>query len=162
MARARDSGTVRSNRSARVSEAGFTLVELTVTLVIVGVLAVVALPRFTGRSDYDQLAAADRMIAAVRFARSVAIAQNRTVYVIASASQLRACFDNACSAAVLDPANGSALTIDLTGTSITLTSSSASFSFDGLGRSSAAVTMSLSGSPVRSFTVERETGYVHS
>ena len=50
---------------ARAS-AGFTLVELIVTIVIVGVLAVVALPRFADTSGYTEFTYQKRVLAALR------------------------------------------------------------------------------------------------
>ena len=42
-------------RQANLSQGGFTPVELTVILVIVGIIAAVAVPRFFDRRDFDNL-----------------------------------------------------------------------------------------------------------
>ena len=140
---------------------GFTLVEMIVVIVVLAVLAVVVLPRFSLTRDFDTLAFHDRALAAVRYAHKLAVAQNTAVHVLTAGNSLSLCFDAGCAAPVTDPAAGQPLVLAApSGT--TLGSSAASFSFDGLGRPSAgAVTFTVGGSPVRSFTVEQETGHVH-
>jgi MSHA pilin protein MshC len=60
--------------SARV--AGFTLVELVTVLIIVGILAVVAIPRFMDHT-FDERGFHDAVKAAVQHARRVAVASRR-------------------------------------------------------------------------------------
>jgi MSHA pilin protein MshC len=56
--------------------AGFTLVELVTVLIIVGILAVVAIPRFMDRS-FDERGFHDEVKAAAQHARRVAVASRR-------------------------------------------------------------------------------------
>lgn len=60
---------------------GFTLVELVVTLIVLGILAVTILPRFANRGDFDQRGAADKVLATLQFARKTAVAARRDVRV---------------------------------------------------------------------------------
>ena len=64
---------------ARSSERGFTVIELIAVIVLIGVLAVVALPRFEGalaqRSDHWR----DQVLAALRHAQSTAQSHRRLV-----------------------------------------------------------------------------------
>lgn len=64
-----------------MKRSGFTLAELLIVLVIVGVLAVVALPRLADRGGLDARGAEDGALAALRFAQKAAIAQRRRVEV---------------------------------------------------------------------------------
>lgn len=68
------------------AEGGFTLIELVVMMVIIGVLAVTALPRFFDRKDFDALGFYDGTLSALRYAQKTAVAQRRLVCVHFSAA----------------------------------------------------------------------------
>lgn len=53
--------------SFRADTAGFSLVELVMVLVILGILAVVAIPRFTGGTPYEARGYFDELVAAARY-----------------------------------------------------------------------------------------------
>jgi MSHA pilin protein MshC len=53
---------------------GFTLIELIACILIIGVLAALAGPRFTGTQAFDQRGYADELAAALRYADGVAVA----------------------------------------------------------------------------------------
>ncbi len=138
---------------------GFTLVEMVVVIVILGIIAVVVLPRFTDRGSFDARGFSDELAALVRYGQKVAIAQHRNVYVVTSGGSVSLCFDAACSQPVPNPAGGNFTRSAPSGVSLT----GASLSFDALGRPSApaAFTIGASGFTARTLTVEKETGYVH-
>jgi MSHA pilin protein MshC len=148
---------------------GFTLMELIVVIVIVGILAIVAMPRMFDRHTFDALRFYDEAQATVRYAQKVAIAQRCNqvqVQITASAITLTLVGAGGCAVTSGTPP------IVIPGTSSNtlpapagVTLSAATFSFDGTGRPipAAAVTIAVttSGEPTRSFVVELETGYVH-
>lgn len=132
-------------------------------IVIVAVLSGVALSRFSGgfartRGFYDEL------VSQVRYARKVAIAQRREVYVRIDAAQSRLCYSaaGACTGAdaVASPTGGAPFRVAVPAG---ITVSAATFGFDALGRYPAAapLTLAVAGEGTLSFTVEHETGYVH-
>ncbi len=143
---------------------GFTLTELVVVIVIVGIVAAIAAPRFMGRTGFDARGFADETAALLRYGQKVAVAQRTSVFVQIQGGSIALCYDAGCSQPVANPADQSPFSKSAPN-GVTLTASAASFSFDALGRPNpdAAVTLSVSaaGEPTRTLTVERETGYVH-
>ncbi len=148
---------------------GFTLVELIIVILLLGVLSFAALPRLTERDDALAQGFADQLAGTLRWAQKTAVAQRRMVYVNVdtTAGRVRACFDAAasCSQPVAAPASG---TLDVTAPArIALTSGTSGttqFSFDGLGRPSLGATLELRASTAagQSFSVlvEQDSGYV--
>jgi MSHA pilin protein MshC len=70
-----------ATRSYAASLRGFTLVELVITMIVMGILAVVALPRFANQSTFESRGFTDQTLAALQFARKVAVASGRNVCV---------------------------------------------------------------------------------
>ena len=56
---------------SRARATGFTMVELVVTLVIIGILAAIALPRFQDNTAFTQRGFSDEVRAALRDRKSV-------------------------------------------------------------------------------------------
>ena len=153
-----------SPRATKIGQAGFTLVELVVTLVILGIIAAVAIPRVVGKSTFDSRGFHDRATATVRYAQKLAIAQRRPIFVCVAAGQISVSSASGC-AAPLGDISGVALSVAAPN-GVTLSSTAAEFSFlSGLGQTSAQVTItlnsSIAGDPARSIVIENETGYVH-
>ncbi len=151
----------------RRHSSGFTLVELVVLIVILGVLALTVMPRFFSRQTFESRGFFDQTKAAIRYAQKTAIAQRRTVHVnlrgnaicltyVADAN----CVNVNASDIVLSPASGQRFYTEApSGVSFNAVGS---FSFSPLGRPSAAVVVGVTGDGmVRNITVEGETGYVH-
>ncbi|HJW54181.1 MAG TPA: type II secretion system protein [Burkholderiaceae bacterium] len=106
------------NEAANIREAGFTLVELISVLIIMGILAAVALPRFFDRQTFDARGFYDQAQSMMRYAQKIAIAQNRNVHVRLDGTSIAFCFSpfvsGACASPVVPPAGkntGSAATL---------------------------------------------------
>ena len=157
---------------------GFTLVELVVTMVVGGIIAAVAMPRFAAKDTFDTRGFYDRATATVRYAQKLAIAQRREVFVCVYAPSAPAIGDisvsyaSGCATPITD-VSGVALKVSAPGgialsttTNGIALSPTTNFSFlGGLGETAAEViitlTSSVAGDPVRSIKIENGTGYVH-
>lgn len=143
---------------------GFTIVEMVVTIAILGLLAAVLGPRFSGRDAFASRGFHDEAQSVVRYAQKTAVAWRRPVFVCISATAVSAGATAGCGAPLVHPATGAALTATAP-SGVTLTP--LSFGFDGAGRPSpnAQVTIAfastVAGDPARRIVVEAETGYVH-
>lgn len=84
---------------------GFTLVELIIVMVVIGVLGAVAAPMFFQRQGFDAVAYTDQVRSVIRYGQKLAIAQNRNVFVRLNGASVALCYDSACTQRVL-PASG--------------------------------------------------------
>ena len=149
---------------------GFTLVELVTVIVIAGIIAATALPRFFSRNSFDSRGFYDQVISTLRYAQKTAIAQHRFVCVTFGTNSITLTYDATppSTAHLTATCPGSALTSPAGDTPYTVTASSsvtlsgaAAFNFDALGRPNItppSITVSGYATPI---TVEAETGYVH-
>ena len=153
--------TVRAAGSAHAF--GFTMVELVVTIVILGIMAAVVMPRFFGSNEFASRAFYDEAHSVVRYAQKTAIAwRNTPIYVCVTDTTVSARTGSCSGALVAHPVVGDLVTTAPSGVTLT----PAEFSFDGGGRPNPNAQLTISfasafaGDPARQIVVEAETGYV--
>ncbi|MNZ64619.1 hypothetical protein D3C78_827930 [compost metagenome] len=143
---------------------GFTLVELILTIVVIGILAAVVGPRFFERSTFDDRLYAEEVRAGLRHAQKLALAGGCSIRFSLDTTGYQLLRDADCDAStddftagVLDPSSGQAPYAGTPPTGITL-SAAFNVDFDSLGRPSQAVSVTLgAGHAIR---VEAVTGFV--
>lgn len=156
---------------------GFTLIELVMVMVVMGILAAFAGPRIFNIGVFNSRGFHDQTLAYLRFAQKTAVAQRRTVCVsftttslslaIASAAATSSC---ASAATLTGPLGDSGALVVLnakTGVSFSAVPAAA-FNFDGLGQPISSTGVPLASAAVfqvvggpSAITVEPGTGYVH-
>ena len=121
---------------------GFTLIELVLVIILIGVLAVTAAPRFFTASGYDQVAARDRLIQLLRQA------QLQTM-------------NNSAECQIVHFGNNQSWIPSTTAQCSVLTNSEQLISFDVWGRPATSVTsVTLTGETTMTVCIEAE-GYIH-
>ncbi len=157
---------------------GFTLIELVVVMILAGVLAAVAVPRFIGVQAWSTRGYLDGARSALEYARQTAVAQRRWVCVTVAASGLtltraRKAFDDdaapcATTQSLLLPGNGLNTLATPTGVSLSLLGGATSpVVFNGQGQSIDStgavrtVQLQVTGDQVFTLTIEGSSGYVH-
>lgn len=93
---------------SRRPQAGFTLVELVVVMLLMTVITAVGAARYAARDPFAAQGVADQLTSGLRVAQLSARAQRRTVHVVLSAqpASLQACWDAACSQPIEPPGGG--------------------------------------------------------
>lgn len=152
---------------------GFTLIELIMVIVLVGVLSVVVAPNMNFLKAFDDAGYRDKVRGALEFARKAAVSERRNVRVGLAANNLTFDVDNdvsdgagagtyprALGLPVPDRACGGSANQVCAPSGVTLVGAVAVLTFSPLGRPStgAVYTVGPSAYPI---TVEAETGYVH-
>lgn len=157
---------------------GFTQIELIVIIVLAGIVAAVALPRFRGESGIEGAAFAAEAKTRLRYARESAVAGRRLVCAGFTATTLQlkiasAAGALACDKALAGPGGEAPYLLDAGGgnfngrTGFAGGQFPASLNFDGLGRPvdaggnplATATVIGVAGGP--SVSVEAESGHVH-
>lgn len=145
-----------------VNQRGFTLIELIMVMVVVGILAVFVAPRFFDANIFKARGFADQVQATLRYAQKEAIAQRRFVCVSFTATTV-SLFTGAtipCATPFPSISGSGNYVVTSPSSSITISPVPAALAFNGLGQPqpNAQATVVAGGTTI---TVEAETGYVH-
>jgi MSHA pilin protein MshC len=155
---------------------GFTLVELIVTLLVVAILAVAALPRLLNIQTFDNRGFLDETISALRYAQKAAIASRRNVCVNFSLTSLTlnvasvAGSTAACDTALKSPMGDASFQIPRSGrqpSNAVFQSLNPTFHFDALGRPRTSPDNPVARQIIQivgvaqTIKIESETGYVY-
>ena len=150
----------------RTSARGFTLIELIMVIVILGVLAVYAAPRIFNIGDFNARGFHDETLALLRYAQKTAVAQRRTVCVTVAATGVTltmfASNPAPATCAAATPAQAPVLTPPFTvrgGTGLAGVPSAFQFTPSGSTDQTSAIALTVTNStPI---TIEATTGYAH-
>lgn len=156
---------------ARARSSGFTLVEMVGVLIIVGILAVAALPRFFDRQVFESRGFHDELLSALRYAQKTAIAQRRSVCVSFVADSVTLTIaavanSNVCNTNLRSPVGATPFVVTARG-GVGFTAAPTSFLFNSLGQPVNAAGVAIATQTIqvheagRSIIIETDTGYVH-
>jgi MSHA pilin protein MshC len=154
----------------RPGEAGYTAVELVVVMVLVGILAANALPRFVSASRFEAMGFQDAVVNALRYAQKIALASRCDTRVQIGASgyaiwqRAAGCTSGAFTRPVTRPGAGNWSASTPAGVAV----GTLDLFFDARGRPHDVASGAVYTAPqavtvgARTVTVESVTGYTHS
>lgn len=140
---------------------GFTLVELVMVIVLIGILAVTALPRFFSKTVFEERVLFDDTLNAARYAQKLSVATGcKTVFSIA-ANQYQLLQGASCNtlpftSPVINPVKGGAYTGQQNG--ISMTATHANLTFNALGTADVDNSISVG---ARTFAIVADTGFTY-
>ena len=147
-------------------QTGFTIIELVLVLVVMGVLAGLAIPSLTNRQSQDEISARDDVKSTLRTARMLAMAQGQRICFMRTVTDYVLVYANAAGACVLagtrvkDPITNQ----DVVGSipnGVILTGANA-VQFSGRGQLIPSTTdQTITVGSTQFLTVNRETGFVY-
>ena len=134
---------------------GFTLVELIIVILIIGILAVAFGSRFVGKSAYADRRAVDEVVEALRYAQHLAMSRGGGIRVVTTSTTYTV--EQTDSTAIRNPNGSGDYSVTLpSGVNISATS----ITYNSLGQPTPTTDSTIN---VGSFTItiEGETGYAH-
>lgn len=146
----------------KINSSGFTLVELVMVIVLLGIISAVALPRFFERSGFDEHALHTDTLNAVRYAQKLAVASGCSTQIVINANSYAVLREDACGGGsfagalpALHPTTGEA---GFTGaqTGVLLIAANSTTTFNALGTADADNTISVGS---RQISIVADTGF---
>jgi prepilin-type N-terminal cleavage/methylation domain-containing protein len=162
-----------TSRKTVAPQAGFTLVEIVVAILLIGILAYTVIPRYQNRSVFDVNAQAEQLASDIRYTQSLAMTsgQRNRINLAATSYQIT----TSAGVPAVHPATGSSAAISLTNVSLSGYNPPLNnnyIAFDGKGipytdvvaatplGANATITLSSPGTTPRQIVVSPQTGRV--
>lgn len=138
---------------------GFTLVELIVVILLIGILSVSIAPRFFTVGSYEDRRAVDELFIALRYAQQMAMNRGGNIQLVISANQFRVerLVPPTYTPADLRSPEGN-IPYKKTFPSGITASPAITIIYDGLGKPNAGYTINIGSKQIK---IEAETGYAH-
>lgn len=152
-----------SHHKSHIKIQGFTLVELVVVILIVGILSISIAPRFFGVSSYEDRRAVDELLTALRYAQQMAMTRGGNIQItINSGPNPNYVVQRTLAPVNLRSPDGTFPYDKSLPENIVITPSPTTIEFDSLGRPvpNTETTFSV-GTGAYQIRIEQETGYAH-
>lgn len=144
---------------------GFTLVELITTIVVIGIISVMVIPRFMDLDVFEERSASGELITAARYAQQLSMARGTNHRLIIGANSYTV--ERADGTPVANPNGGGSYTVTVPGTGLATATPNITFNslgqasfFDGGGNPVAGATATITAGGL-TVTIVRETGYAY-
>lgn len=144
---------------------GFTLIELVMVIVVLGILSVVVMPKMFNRTDFEKRGYGDELMQATRYAQKLAIASgcevritiNASNFTLAQPANAAQCGSGAINWSTPVSLPGKASPYNAP-SGVTVTSGTGSIVFSPAGLASAAASIKINGT--NTLQIHAATGYV--
>ena len=134
---------------------GFTLVELIVVILIIGILSISIAPRFFGVSSYEDRKAADELLTALRHTQQMAMNRGGDIQLVLTATNFTVQISGGTA---LRSPDGRLSYVKGFPANVVVTPVPTTITYNRLGRPSAGFVINVGSQQV---TIEEETGYAH-
>ena len=134
---------------------GFTLVELIVVILLIGILSISIAPRFFAVSSYEDRRAVDELLAALHHTQQMAMNRGGNIQLVLSATEFRV--ERTLAPVELRSPDGFIPYLKKFPAGVTASPAS-TIIYDGLGKPNAAYTLTVGSKQIQ---IEQETGYAH-